>query len=84
MELPHLVDLRFQALFHSPPGVLFTFPSRYSFAIGHRRVFSLAGWSPRIPTRFHVPDRTQDTTEELHLSFTGLSPSMVGLSRPFY
>ena len=24
-----LVGLRFQILFHSPPGVLFTFPSRY-------------------------------------------------------
>jgi hypothetical protein len=60
MELPHLVDLRFQALFHSPPGVLFTFPSRYLFTIGHRRVFSLTGWSPQIPTRFHVPDRTQE------------------------
>ena len=23
------VDTRFQVLFHSPPGVLFTFPSRY-------------------------------------------------------
>ena len=25
-----LVSIRFQNLFHSPPGVLFTFPSRYS------------------------------------------------------
>jgi hypothetical protein len=24
-----LVSTRFQDLFHSPPGVLFTFPSRY-------------------------------------------------------
>ena len=24
-----LVNIRFQVLFHSPPGVLFTFPSRY-------------------------------------------------------
>jgi hypothetical protein len=35
------VDTRFQVLFHSPPGVLFTFPSRYFFAIGHQVVFSL-------------------------------------------
>src|ERR1041385_2122879 len=28
-ELPRLVGTRFQVLFHSPPGVLFTFPSRY-------------------------------------------------------
>ncbi len=27
--LPLLVDIGFQVLFHSPPGVLFTFPSRY-------------------------------------------------------
>ena len=29
MALYLLVSLRFQVLFHSPPGVLFTFPSRY-------------------------------------------------------
>ena len=29
MVLSLLVSLRFQVLFHSPPGVLFTFPSRY-------------------------------------------------------
>ena len=28
-KLPLLVNIRFQVLFHSPPGVLFTFPSRY-------------------------------------------------------
>ena len=33
--LPRLVGTRFQVLFHSPPGVLFTFPSRYLSAIGH-------------------------------------------------
>ena len=30
LALPLLVSIRFQVLFHSPPGVLFTFPSRYS------------------------------------------------------
>ena len=29
MVLSLLVNIRFQVLFHSPPGVLFTFPSRY-------------------------------------------------------
>ena len=28
--LPQFVGTGFQVLFHSPPGVLFTFPSRYS------------------------------------------------------
>ena len=55
-----LVGARFQALFHSPLGVLFTFPSRYSFAIGHGRVISLGGWSPQLRTGFHVPGPTRD------------------------
>ena len=62
-RLPLLGGARFQALFHSPLGVLFTFPSRYWFAIGHRRVFSLGGWSPRLRTGFHVPGPTRDTRQ---------------------
>ena len=50
-----LVSLGFHVLFHSPPGVLFTFPSRYLFTIGHSRIFSLTRWSLQIHTRFHVP-----------------------------
>ena len=30
MALPQFVNTGFQVLFHSPPGVLFTFPSQYS------------------------------------------------------
>ena len=30
------------------------------FAIGSRRVFSLGGWSPQIPTGFRVSRRTQE------------------------
>ncbi len=41
-----LVNTEFQVLFHSPPGVLFTFPSQYWFTIGHWVVFRLGGWSP--------------------------------------
>ena len=49
-----LVGTRFQVLFHSPPGVLFTFPSRYCSSIGHQVVFRVGGWSPQLPTGFHV------------------------------
>ena len=55
-----LVSTRFQVLFHSPPGVLFTFPSRYCSSIGHQVVFRLGGWSPRLPTGFLVPCGTLD------------------------
>jgi hypothetical protein len=54
LSLRPLVSAWFQVLFHSPPGVLFTFPSRYLFAIGRERVFSLTRWSSQIPTGFHV------------------------------
>src|SRR4030095_15065740 len=78
------VCMRFQDLFHSPPGVLFAFPSRYWFTIGRLRVFSLGGWSPHLQTGFHVSRPTcrtlSSTTDFFH---TGLSPAMAGLSIPF-
>ena len=83
-KLPPLVGTRFQVLFHSPPGVLFTFPSRYSCTIGRGRVFSLGGWSPRIqaglldaPTLLRYPCHTSQKS-----SPTGLSPAVAGRSRP--
>ena len=79
-----LVGARFQVLFHSPLGVLFTFPSRYLCTIGHERVFSLGGWSPQIRTGFHVPGPTQVSgTCDVRSSHTGLSPAAAGLPMPF-
>ena len=46
--------MRFQDLFHSPPGVLFAFPSRYWFTIGRSRGFSLGGWSPHLQYCFRI------------------------------
>jgi hypothetical protein len=57
--LPPLVGTRFQDLFHPPPGVLFTFPSRYSCAIGHRLVFRLGRWSCQLRPGFLVSRPTQ-------------------------
>ena len=78
-----LVGTRFQVLFHSPPGVLFTFPSRYCFSIGHQVVFRLGWWSTRLPTGFHVSGGTLDTATYCRFSDTGLSPPVVGLPMPF-
>ena len=61
-----LVNIRFQVLFHSPPGVLFTFPSQYCSTIGHRVVFRLGGWSPHVLIGFHVSDDTLDTASPSH------------------
>src|SRR5690606_26514133 len=73
--------MRFQDLFHSPPGVLFAFPSRYWFTIGRLRVFSLGGWSPHLQTGFHVSRPTCLTPSLTQsISSTGLSPCC---GRPF-
>ena len=47
--------------FHSPPGVLFHLSLAVLCAIGHRLVFRLGGWSPRIQSEFHVFRPTWDT-----------------------
>ena len=50
------------------------------YAIGHQVVFSLGGWSPRLPTGFLVSCGTPDTSLSFSLSLTGLLPSLVPLS----
>ena len=77
-----LVSIGFQVLFHSPPGVLFTFPSRYYSAIGHQVVFSLGGWSPLLPTGFHVSGGTLVPTVLTCFSLTRLLLSPAGISIP--
>ena len=70
---------------HSPPGVLFAFPSRYWFTIGRLRVFSLGGWSPHLRAGCHVSRSTSHALSTTPtISYTGLSPSVAELSRSFY
>ena len=69
----------------------FSLPSRGPFhlsftvlyTIGHQVVFRLGGWSPRIPTGFHVSGGTLDTASRLSISLTRLSRSMVELPISF-
>ena len=46
-------------------------------------MFSLAGWSPLLPTGFLVSRGTQDSALPPDASLTGLSPSLAGLSSSF-
>ena len=57
-----LVGARFQVLFHSPPGVLFTFPSRYWYAIGQTGMLRLTQRSGLIHAGFHEARATWDNT----------------------
>ena len=82
LRLRRIVGTRFQVLFHSPPGVLFTFPSRYLSAIGHQGVFRLTRWSWQIHSRFHGSAATREHPQTgQQLSPTGLSPSTVATSQ---
>ena len=51
-ELRLLVSTRFQILFHRPPGLLFTFPSRYLFTIGRQKCLALPDSPGRFPLAF--------------------------------
>ena len=53
------------------------------YAIGHWVVFRVGGWSPRIPTRFHVSGRTLDPAQLSPFSPTWFSHSLTGLPMPF-
>ena len=83
MALYLLVSSRFQVLFHSPPGVLFTFPSRY-YSLSVTWSY-LAFWDgPHFfqqdfscPAVLWIPLRTYT------ISSTGVSPSSLQLSSYF-
>ena len=51
-----LVRTRFQVLFHSPSGVLFTFPSRYSSLSVTSSYLALEDGPPRFNRGFTCPD----------------------------
>jgi hypothetical protein len=53
-----LVSVRFQVLLTRLVAVLFIVQSPYSFAIGHRGVFSLGRWSGLLHAGFHEPRAT--------------------------
>lgn len=76
-----LVGVRFQVSFTPLVGVLFTFPSRYSFTIGHQGVFRLGGWSPQIQTGFHVPRPTHGLARSIRLR--GCHPLWPAFPKPF-
>ena len=58
-----LVRTQFQDLFHSPSGVLLTFPSRYLFSIDRTIYLALEGGPPGFRQGFTCPvllDNTRD------------------------
>ena len=77
-----LVNTGFQVLFHSPPGGLFTFPSRYYALSVTDRLYAWGVVPPASHRISRVP-RYSGTSCLLSPSPTGLSPSLVVLSNTF-
>ncbi len=77
-----LVCTRFQDLFHSPSGVLFTFPSRYSALSVTSSYLALEDGPPRFNRDFTCPGLLgYPSNLASRISRTGLSPSLVRRSR---
>ena len=69
----------FRVFFTPLSEVLFTFPSRYSSAIGLSVVFSLSGWSPIIQPGFLVSRPTQVPASQLPPRVRGSHPLRRGV-----
>ena len=83
MVLPLLVNIEFQVLFHSPPGVLFTFPSQYYALSVTEEYLGLGGGPPGFPQGFSCLVVLWILLGFTWISLTGLSPSLMRLSRLF-
>jgi hypothetical protein len=75
------VSLRFQVLFHSPNRGTFHLSLTVLVHYRSSSVFSLGEWTPQLPTGLACPVVLRNPTRVNQLSRTGLSPSMVALSR---
>ncbi len=80
LVLPLLVNTGFQVLFHSPPGVLFTFPSRYYALSVTISYLALGGGPPCFPLDFTCPAVLWILSRMLCISSTRLLLPMTALS----
>ncbi len=78
-----LVSSRFQVLFHSPPGVLFTFPSRYYSLSVTWSYLAFGDGPPFFRQDFSCPDVLRIPLCLSIISSTGVSPPPPYLSRYF-
>ena len=76
-----LVNIRFQVLFHSPPGVLFTVPSQYYSLSVTRSYLGLGDGPPSFTPDFSCPVLLRIPVGFDIISVTGLLPCLAYLSR---
>ena len=80
LRLRPLVNIRFQVLFTLLPAVLFTFPSRYLFAIGLSVVFSLGRWCCHVHAGILQP---RATPSPFRLRLQDFHPLRSAFPKPF-
>ncbi len=81
--LPQLVDTGFQVLFHSPPGVLFTFPSQYYALSVTKWYLALGGGPPHFPQGFSCPAVLWILLSLLCFHVRGSHPLWPAFPKPF-
>ena len=85
-----LVSIRFQVLFHSPPGVLFTFPSQYYSLSVTRSYLALGDGPPSFPQDSSCPVVLWILTASLRFQLQAFHPLCVSfpsdssISTPLY
>ena len=75
------VSIGFQVLFHSPPGVLFTFPSRYFTLSVTWSYLAFGDGPPLFRQDSSCPDVLRILAFISRISTTGLLPTSIYLSR---
>ena len=82
--LPQLVNTGFQVLFHSPPGVLFTFPSQYYALSVTKWYLALGGGPPHFPQGFSCPAVLWILLSLLCFRLRGFHPLRPAFPKPFH
>ena len=81
--VPQLVDAGFQVLFHSPPGVLFTFPSQYYALSVTKEYLGLRGGPRTFHQGFSCPDVLWIPPRQLVFRLRGFHPLRQAFPKPF-
>ena len=81
--LPQLVNTGFQVLFHSPPGVLFTFPSQYYALSVTKEYLALEGGPSDFPQGFSCPAVLWILLSLLCFHVRGSHPLWPAFPKPF-
>ena len=82
--VPQLVNTGFQVLFHSPPGVLFTFPSQYYALSVTKEYLALRGGPRSFPQGFTCLVVLWILPCSLAFRVRGFHPLWLAFPKPFY